>query len=199
MFVPNGRLYYDTPVGVLCLDTQFAKPVGQLRNPLTFPFPVVCRVLPGIGAAEIFAGSAKLGETMVETARQLEKDGVQAIAGSCGFMALYQKQVAAAVRVPVLMSSLMQLPLIKALHGEGCRLGVLTAQSRALTREHFRQAGVSDALYDSLLIRGMENSPISVALFWSAQPQAWIRTNWAKKLWKRPHRWAGGKPRCAAV
>ncbi|HIU18047.1 MAG TPA: aspartate/glutamate racemase family protein [Candidatus Avidesulfovibrio excrementigallinarum] len=159
MFIPNGQLYYDTPVGVLCLDTQFAKPVGQLRNPLTFPFPVVCRVLPGIGAAEIFAGSAELGRVMVETARQLEKEGVQAIAGSCGFMALYQKQVAAAVRVPVLMSSLMQLPLIRTLHGEASRLGVLTAQSKALTREHFRQAGVTDALYDSLLIRGMEDSP----------------------------------------
>ena len=50
MRLRSGYLYYDTPVGILCLDTHFPKPPGQLRNPLTFDFPVVCRVMPGVGA-----------------------------------------------------------------------------------------------------------------------------------------------------
>lgn len=34
MRIPSGYLYYDTPIGILCLDTLFPKPPGQLRNPL---------------------------------------------------------------------------------------------------------------------------------------------------------------------
>ena len=75
-------------------------------------------------------------------------------------MALFQKAVASAVSVPVLMSSLVQIPLIHTLHGPGCRIGVLTAHSASLTPEHFRQAGVPDAQIDALAIAGMENFPV---------------------------------------
>ena len=140
MRIPSGYLYYDTPIGILCLDTLFPKPPGQLRNPLTFDFPVVCRVLRGVGAKEILSStSAQLETLFVDAARELERDGVKAIAGSCGFMALFQKAVASAVSVPVLMSSLVQIPLIHTLHGPGCRIGVLTAHSGSLTPEHFRK------------------------------------------------------------
>ena len=155
MRIPSGYLYYDTPIGILCLDTLFPKPPGQLRNPLTFDFPVVCRVLRGVGAKEILSStSAQLETLFVDAARELERDGVKAIAGSCGFMALFQKAVASAVSVPVLMSSLVQIPLIHTLHGPGCRIGVLTAHSGSLTPEHFRQAGVPDAQIDALAIAG---------------------------------------------
>ena len=101
MRIPSGYLYYDTPIGILCLDTLFPKPPGQLRNPLTFDFPVVCRVLRGVGAKEILSStSAQLETLFVDAARELERDGVKAIAGSCGFMALFQKAVASAVSVP---------------------------------------------------------------------------------------------------
>lgn len=160
MRIRSGCLYYDTPVGILCLDTLFPKPAGQLRNPLTFDFPVVCRVLRGIGAKEILSStSAQLETLFVDAARELERDGVRAIAGSCGFMALFQRAVAGAVSVPVLMSSLVQIPLIHTLHGPGCRIGVLTAHSGSLTPEHFRQAGVSDAQIAALAIAGMEGYP----------------------------------------
>ena len=161
MRLRSGYLYYDTPVGILCLDTHFPKPPGQLRNPLTFDFPVVCRVLPGVGAREILAAASdELEAMLVEAARQLERDGVNATAGSCGFMALYQKAVARAVSVPVLMSSLVQIPLIHTLHGPEARIGVLTAHSGSLTWEHFRHAGVPDGLRPSVVVRGMETSSI---------------------------------------
>ena len=115
----------------------------------------------GVGAKEILSStSAQLETLFVDAARELERDGVKAIAGSCGFMALFQKAVASAVSVPVLMSSLVQIPLIHTLHGPGCRIGVLTAHSGSLTPEHFRQAGVPDAQIDALAIAGMENFPV---------------------------------------
>lgn len=144
MRIPSGYLYYDTPIGILCLDTLFPKPPGQLRNPLTFDFPVVCRVLRGVGAKEILSStSAQLETLFVAAARELERDGVKAIAGSCGFMALFQKAVASAVSVPVLMSSLVQIPLIHTLHGPGCRIGVAHRAFRFADARAFPAGGRS--------------------------------------------------------
>lgn len=77
---PTGVHYADTqrftctttpPIGILCLDTLFPKPPGQLRNPLTFDFPVVCRVLRGVGAKEILSStSAQLETLFVDAARR---------------------------------------------------------------------------------------------------------------------------------
>ena len=157
MRIPSGYLYYDTPIGILCLDTLFPKPPGQLRNPLTFDFPVVCRVLRGVGAKEILSStSAQLETLFVDAARELERDGVKAIAGSCGFMARFQSQIAAELHVPVFLSSLLQLPLVRLIHGEKAEIGVLTASSQALTPAHFANCATP---MESVHIRGMEGNP----------------------------------------
>ena len=157
----GGRLYYDMPIGILCLESLFPKPRGHMRNPLTYGFPTVTRVIRGVDIPRLlFNPTPDLLEPFIQAAKELEADGVQAITGSCGFMALFQKAVASAVSVPVLMSSLVQIPLIHTLHGPGCRIGVLTAHSGSLTPEHFRQAGVPDAQIDALTIAGMENFPV---------------------------------------
>ena len=157
----GGRLYYDMPIGILCLESLFPKPRGHMRNPLTYGFPTVTRVIRGVDIPRLlFNPTPDLLEPFIQAAKELEADGVQAITGSCGFMALFQKAVASAVSVPVLMSSLVQIPLIHTLHGPGCRIGVLTAHSGSLTPEHFRQAGVPDAQIDALAIAGMENFPV---------------------------------------
>ena len=157
MRIPSGYLYYDTPIGILCLDTLFPKPPGQLRNPLTFDFPVVCRVLRGVGAKEILSStSAQLETLFVDAARELERDGVKAIAGSCGFMARFQSQIAAELHIPVFLSSLLQLPLVRLMHGEKAEIGVLTASSQALTPAHFANCATP---MESVHIRGMEGNP----------------------------------------
>ena len=157
MRIPSGYLYYDTPIGILCLDTLFPKPPGQLRNPLTFDFPVVCRVLRGVGAKEILSStSAQLETLFVDAARELERDGGKAIAGSCGFMARFQNQIAAELHIPVFLSSLLQLPLVRLMHGEKAEIGVLTASSQALTPAHFANCATP---MESVHIRGMEGNP----------------------------------------
>ena len=83
----------------------------------------------------------------------------KAITGACGFMALFQREVAQALRVPVFLSSLMQLPFIhRTLREEQC-IGVITAGCRkSLTDEHFSApAGVAPSV--PIVIAGMENQP----------------------------------------
>lgn len=61
----------------------------------------------------LFEGAPELEMVVVEAAKELEAEGVRAIVGACGYFAHFQKQVADAVNVPVFLSSLCQLPLIK--------------------------------------------------------------------------------------
>lgn len=150
----GGFVYYDTPIGVLCLESLFPKPRGHLRNPLTFDFPVLCKIIRGANIPKLlFDPTPELARPFVDAAVQLEKDGVKAITGSCGFLARYQDLIASRVRVPVFLSSLVQIPLVRILHGPGSRIGVLTASRKALTREHFHSTGTR---MEEVFIKGME-------------------------------------------
>ena len=86
----GGRLYYDMPIGILCLESLFPKPRGHMRNPLTYGFPTVTRVIRGVDIPRLlFNPTPDLLEPFIQAAKELEADGVQAITGSCGFMALF--------------------------------------------------------------------------------------------------------------
>ena len=153
----GGFLHYDTPIGVLCLESLFPKPRGHVRNPRTYNFPVVCSVVKGVNIPKLlFNPTPELLEPFIQAAIQLEKDGVRAITGSCGFLARFQSQLAAAVTIPVFVSSLLQLPLVRLIHGVNAGIGILTASSSALTDDHFNNA---NANIDDFLIRGMEGYP----------------------------------------
>ena len=157
MILKGGTRYYDTPVGVLCLDSLFPKPRGHLRNPLTFGFPVVTRVITGVDVPRLlFNPTPELLEPFVQAARELEADGVRAVTGSCGFMARFQGQIARELKVPVLLSSLVQLPLLRLLHGENTVIGVLTASAAALTPELFAACASNS---DAVRIQGMDEQP----------------------------------------
>ena len=96
------------------------------------------------------------GSENAEALRLLRAAGVQAITGSCGFMARFQSQIAAELHVPVFLSSLLQLPLVRLMHGEKAEIGVLTASSQALTPAHFANCATP---MESVHIRGMEGNP----------------------------------------
>jgi hypothetical protein len=67
--------------------------------------------------------------------------GADGITTTCGFLSLYQQELAAHVRVPVAASSLMQIPLVERILPPERRVGVLTVSAQSLTPEHFIAAG----------------------------------------------------------
>ena len=152
----GGRLYYDMPIGILCLESLFPKPRGHMRNPPTYGFPTVTRVIRGDIPRLLFNPTPDLLEPFIQAAKELEADGVQAITGSCGFMARFQNQIAAELHIPVFLSSLLQLPLVRLMHGEKASIGVLTASRQALTPAHFANCATP---MESVHIRGMEGNP----------------------------------------
>src|SRR5699024_7907299 len=82
------------------------------------------------------------------------KQGVKAIATSCGFLAIYQKEIQQQLHVPFISSSLLQIPFIYLTAGGP--IGVVTASKASLTNKHLE--GVN-ALDHPLVIRGMDDMP----------------------------------------
>lgn len=149
----------DAPaaIGLLALDTHFAKPPGHIRNIASLPFPVVRAVVRGTTISELLdRPSDTFFAPFLDAARDLERRGCAAITGSCGFMALYQRELAAAVSVPVFSSSLIQIPLMHQMAGARGRVGVITAKKAALTADHLRAVGAEAT---PVAIAGMEDQP----------------------------------------
>jgi hypothetical protein len=142
----GGRTLYGLDLGVLMLDTVFPRPLGDIGNARTWPFPVRYKVVKGATSRRVVQRpDDALRDAFIEAARELEADGVRAITTSCGFLALYQRELAAAVSVPVLTSALLQVPLAAQLIGPERKVGILVMSREDLTERHFEGVGFSSA------------------------------------------------------
>ena len=146
-----------TTIGVLCLDTSYPKVPGHIRNPSTFGFPVACKVVRGATADRVVRqADPALLEPFVSAARQLEAEGVAAITSACGFLALFQRELAAAVAVPLYTSSLIQLPMVHAMLRPDQQVGVLTASATSLNSHHLAAVGAESV---PVRVGGMDAQP----------------------------------------
>lgn len=139
----TGAVVHDLSIGVLMLDTHFRRLPGDIGNGRTWPFPVQFRVVRDADPAAIVHGRPEAFlEPFIAAALDLVACGVRGITTSCGFLALLQKELAAALPVPVATSSLLQAPLIEAMLPAGQQVGILTFAAEALTARHLAAVGV---------------------------------------------------------
>lgn len=138
----RNKTVHGARVGILCLETQFPRIVGDAGNALTWPFPVLFRVVRGATVQLVTMKKGEgLGPAFVQAAEELVRDGADGIATTGGFLSVFQKELAAKVGVPVASSSLMQIPLVQALLPPGKRVGVLTVHGGRLGPDHLVAAG----------------------------------------------------------
>ena len=103
----------------------------------------------------VLEGDYALLEPFIKGALELEREGVNAITTSCGFMAMFQKELAEKVHIPLFTSSLLQVSLAyNCLPPKKC-VGILTADSRNLSERHFKGAGIDQI---PKVVYGMEGS-----------------------------------------
>jgi Asp/Glu/hydantoin racemase len=145
-------------VGIVYIENvHYPMMPGNVVNAYTYDFPVRMMAVPNLTNDRLFNADPTIADDIIATAKHMvEKEGVRAICSACGFFGNFHKQVAAAVNVPVAMSSLVQLPWIKALLKPDQKVGILTANGAALTPQLFENCGVKD--YDNIVVRGMEHS-----------------------------------------
>lgn len=145
MKVSGGKSVYGASVGILMLDARFPRIEGDMGNALTWPFPVLYRVVrDATPDLVVRRGATGTLDAFIAAARDLVRDGADGITTNCGFLALFQDELAAAVGVPVATSSLMQTVLVNRLLPPGRRAGILTISASTLTAEHLRKAGVPE-------------------------------------------------------
>jgi hypothetical protein len=142
----GGKALYGARVGILMLEARFPRIPGDMGNALTWPFPVLYKVVPGATPARVVRDKAAgLLDEFLAVAAEFVRLGADGITTTCGFLSLYQRQIAAHVGVPVAASSLMQIPSIEAVLPPGRRVGVLTVSAASLTPEHLVAAGADPA------------------------------------------------------
>ncbi len=139
----GGKTVYGASVGILMLDTRFPRIPGDMGNAGTWPFPVLYRVVRGATVDQVVRrGAVGLVDNFIDAARDLVADGADGITTNCGFLALFQDQLAKAVDVPVASSSLMQAPMVQRLVPPGRRVGILTISKASLTPDHLKASGL---------------------------------------------------------
>lgn len=142
----GGKAVYGARLGILMLEARFPRIPGDMGNAGTWPFPVLYRVVTGASPDRVVRNRAEgLLQDFLDAARELVELGADGITTNCGFLSLYQRDIAAHVGVPVATSSLMQAPFIQAVLPPGKRVGIVTISAATMSREHLERAGVDPA------------------------------------------------------
>ena len=156
-FIQKGRVSAGEAVGILLLDTSVPFVPGDVANASTYDYPVRFQKVEGFTVARAIGKDPLVYGELKKAALSLAEQGVRAITGDCGFMAFHQNRLARALDIPVFLSSLLQLPFIFAIIGQGGKAGVVTASASGLDEELLHAVGVSDP--GRVVLAGLENSP----------------------------------------
>jgi hypothetical protein len=98
----GGKAIYGAAVGILMLEARFPRIPGDAGNATTWPFPVLYKVVRGASPDRVVHKRAQgLLDAFVAAGRELVEDGADGLVTNCGFLSLFQDQLAAACLVPV--------------------------------------------------------------------------------------------------
>lgn len=126
-------------IGIIMLNTDFPRPVGDIGNPLSFDYPCKILKLTHSNVANAVTdkplGSAIYAEFSA-AAVQLQSEGTSVIATSCGFLCDLHTQIQQQISIPFIPTSLVLIPFLRMMY-PGRTLGVLTFDSGKLGRQHF--------------------------------------------------------------
>ncbi len=144
-------------IGIVVLETWYPLLPGNVANASTFDFPVRYKILREATVERIMGADPALLEMIIQAGHEFEQEGVRAMVGACGYFANYQREAAGALKIPVFLSSLLQVPMIyRALKPEQ-QVGILVANSKALNRNMLEACGITSEIPIRYL--GMEDQP----------------------------------------
>lgn len=129
-------------LGILTLGGKMADVRGCMACEETFPYPVVRKVVEGTRTPRTQADVRSMLPLYLGAARELERAGVDVITSNCGLIALLQAELAAAVQIPVVTSSLLMVPTVARAIG-GRRVAVLTFFDDEVGEDNFAASGWS--------------------------------------------------------
>jgi len=153
----KGRLTAGNAIGILVMNDWYPYLPGDVANASTYGFPVHYEILEDITVERILRADPALLDLVIEGGKELQKHGVRAIVGACGYFGNYQKEVAAILDIPVFLSSLLQAPIIKRGLKPDQKVGIMCGHAESLTPKLLSQCGVGDLA--DVVIAGAQDLP----------------------------------------
>lgn len=144
-------------IGILVLDLWYPLMPGNVANASTYGYPVTYKVMRGTTISMIHSADPKLLDQIVQGGKELISNGVRAIVGACGYFANYQKEAAPLLDVPLFLSSMLQVPMIKMGLKPGQKVGIICASESALTDRALEGCGIYDR--SSIAVTGAQDIP----------------------------------------
>jgi hypothetical protein len=157
--VPREQVIGGAAIGIIVTGAWIARIPGDVGNPTTFNFPVHYKMLKDANLSNVVSGrfDQKEFDKLLEGVRELQALGCRAVSTTCGYYGNYQPQVAAAVDIPVFLSSLMQVPMVKRALKPGQKVGILCANGAVLPgAPALKYCGIDEA--SDVIIAGTEHS-----------------------------------------
>ena len=150
----GGYNTYGISIGVLIVNKPFPRPPGDAGNATTFDFPARYRVVKESTGDRHRKADPALLEPFIKAAKELEAEGVKAICTTCGFLGVFQRELAAAISVPVFASSLLQIPMISRMLRPDQKVGILTADASNFGERLLEGVGAKGV---PVVVRGLED------------------------------------------
>ena len=140
----GNHVAYGMGLGIMLLDDVYPGFPGDVRNASAYPFPIQYDIVAGVDIQRLVFHKDKSPclAPILAAAQRLQRMGCRAIAAECGYFAYFQREVAAAVNVPVFMSSLLQVPMVQQVVGAGNLIGIVCGTRCNLTDAHLRAVGI---------------------------------------------------------
>ena len=142
--MPAKKTYYGVSVGILMVKSTFRRYHGDVGNARTFDFPVQYRIVEdAVPSRMTELHSSSLLEPFKKAADELIEAGVDGITTTCGFLSIYQRELADHCSVPVATSSLLQVPMVERMLPTGKRVGILTYNGEVLNGPYLDAVGIA--------------------------------------------------------
>lgn len=151
----KGQVHYGESIGIILLDTFTPFIPGDVGNASTYSYPVRYKTIKNFTVNRMYDMDSSFIEAFKEAGRELVQEGVKAITGDCGYMALFQEELAQELDVPVFMSSLLQVPFIQRTLRSTEKVGIICSNSKFLSEPLLSSVGITDT--DRLVIKGLED------------------------------------------
>lgn len=162
--IETGQFMSGYTVGILVQDVNYPLIPGNVVNAYTYDYPVRMEIVKGANQSRVHTADETLLSEIITACNNLISQGVRAIVGGCGYFGNYQSKVKEAVDAVVYLSSIIQIPWIRAGLKYDDEIGIICADIDNLSDHLFSQCGVHPQDREKCHIIGAGDMPEFSAL-----------------------------------
>ena len=124
-----GGLVAPPVLGVLGIDYTYEPAPGDAAHPDSYCIETLHFRVDGLTFEMCQSGvmTEDVRDNFLDAVRWLEDQGVAGITGDCGFLMYFQDLARTATRLPIFLSSLIQLPFVTATLEDNAQVAIFTA------------------------------------------------------------------------